>query len=454
MNSDQNGAGRLGPAVRYVLPSVRADLERLVRIASVSADPAAQPQVQASANEVAALLTGAGLSDVEVVSVPGGQPAVLGRRPGPPGAPTVLLYAHHDVQPTGDPAGWDSDPFEPAERDGRLFGRGTADDKAGIAVHLAALRAHGDELPVGVIVLVEGEEEIGSPTLDRFLSEYRDRLRADVVVFADSANWRVDVPSLTTSLRGLAPVIVEVRALHHGVHSGLYGGPVPDALTALCRMLATLHDEQGDVAVAGLAHSTADPLDLTEAQLRADAAMLDGVQLIGTGGLTERLWTRPAIAVIGIDAPSVAEASNTLIPVARAKVSMRLAPGEDASRASAALTAHLEAHAPWGVQVTVQQEATATPYAVPAGGPAYEAARWALEEAWGRPAVATGGGGSIPFVTGYAELIPEAEILITGVEDPDTRAHGTNESLDLATFERACLAETLLLHRLGRGNGA
>jgi acetylornithine deacetylase/succinyl-diaminopimelate desuccinylase-like protein len=454
MNSDQNGAARLGPAVRYVLPSVRTDLERLVRIPSVSADPAAEPQVQASANEVAALLTGAGLSDVEVVSVPGGQPAVLGRRPGPPGAPTVLLYAHHDVQPTGDPAGWDSDPFEPAERDGRLFGRGTADDKAGIAVHLAALRAHGDELPVGVIVLVEGEEEIGSPTLDQFLSEFRDRLRADVVVFADSANWRVDVPSLTTSLRGLAPVIVEVRALHHGVHSGLYGGPVPDALTALCRMLATLHDEQGDVAVAGLAHSTADPLDLTEAQLRADAAMLDGVQLIGTGGLTERLWTRPAIAVIGIDAPSVAEASNTLIPVARAKVSMRLAPGEDASRASAALTAHLEAHAPWGVQVTVQQEATATPYAVPAGGPAYEAARWALEEAWGRPAVATGGGGSIPFVTGYAELIPEAEILITGVEDPDTRAHGTNESLDLATFERACLAETLLLHRLGQGNGA
>jgi acetylornithine deacetylase/succinyl-diaminopimelate desuccinylase-like protein len=454
MNSDQNGAARLGPAVRYVLPSVRTDLERLVRIPSVSADPAAEPQVQASANEVAALLTGAGLSDVEVVSVPGGQPAVLGRRPGPPGAPTVLLYAHPDVQPTGDPAGWDSDPFEPAERDGRLFGRGTADDKAGIAVHLAALRAHGDELPVGVIVLVEGEEEIGSPTLDQFLSEFRDRLRADVVVFADSANWRVDVPSLTTSLRGLAPVIVEVRALHHGVHSGLYGGPVPDALTALCRMLATLHDEQGDVAVAGLAHSTADPLDLTEAQLRADAAMLDGVQLIGTGGLTERLWTRPAIAVIGIDAPSVAEASNTLIPVARAKVSMRLAPGEDASRASAALTAHLEAHAPWGVQVTVQQEATATPYAVPAGGPAYEAARWALEEAWGRPAVATGGGGSIPFVTGYAELIPEAEILITGVEDPDTRAHGTNESLDLATFERACLAETLLLHRLGQGNGA
>ncbi len=454
MNTDHNGAVDIESAVRDVLPSVRADLERLVRFPSVSADPAAAAYLEASANEVAALLTGAGLSDVEVVSVPDGQPAVLGHRSGPPGAPTVLLYAHHDVQPAGDPADWDSDPFEPTERDGRLYGRGIADDKAGIAVHLAALRALGDQLPVAVIVLVEGEEEIGSPTLDRFLAKYRDRLRADVVVFADGSNWTLDVPSLTTSLRGLAAVIVEVRALHHGVHSGLFGGPVPDALTALCRMLATLHDEQGDVAVPGLARSTADTLDLTEARLRADAAMLDGVRLIGTGGLTERLWARPAVAVIGIDAPSVAVASNTLIPVARAKVSMRLAPGEDPSRASAALAAHLEAHAPWGVQVTAEQEAAGAPYAVPTGGPAYRVSCWALEQAWGTPAVAAGGGGSIPFVTGYAEMIPEAEILITGVEDPDTRAHGANESLDLVTFERACLAEALLLHRLGQGGGA
>jgi cysteinylglycine-S-conjugate dipeptidase len=454
MNSARNGAGHLGPAVRSVLPSVRADLEHLVRIPSVSADPAAAPHVQASANEVAALLAGAGLTDVEVLTVPGGQPAVVGHRPAPPGAPTVLLYAHHDVQPTGDPAGWDSDPFEPTERDGRLYGRGTADDKAGIGVHLAALRAHGDQLPVGVIVMVEGEEEIGSPTLDQFLAAYRDRLRADVVVFADASNWTVDVPSLTTSLRGTAPVVVEVRALHHSVHSGMYGGPVPDALTALCRLLATLHDEKGDVAVAGLTRGPADPLDLTEAQLRADAAILDGVQLIGTGGLTERLWTRPSISVIGIDAPSVAEASNTLIPVARAKVSMRVAPGEDVTRASAALTAHLKDQAPWGVQVTVRQSATGAPFSVGTGGPAYQAARWALAEAWGREAIATGGGGSIPFVTGYAQLIPDAEILITGVEDPDTRAHGANESLDLSTFERACLAETLLLHRLAQGNGA
>jgi acetylornithine deacetylase/succinyl-diaminopimelate desuccinylase-like protein len=448
MNTDQPGTGQLAAAVQRVLPSVRADLERLIRIPSVSADPAAAPQMRASADQVAGLLGEAGLKSVEILAVDGGQPAVLGRRPGPPGAPTVLLYAHHDVQPTGDRAAWASDPFEPAERDGRLYGRGAADDKAGLAAHLAALRAHGDQVPVGVTVLVEGEEEIGSPTLGQFLDEYSGRLRADVVVFADAANWTADVPSLTTSLRGVAPVVVEVRVLEHGVHSGLYGGPVPDALTALCRLLATLHDEQGDVAVAGLVRGPADPLDLTEAQLRADAAMLDGVQLIGTGGLTERLWTRPAVTVIGIDAPSVAEASNTLIPAARAKVSLRVAPGEDVTRARAALASHLEAHAPWGSRVTVEPCATAAPYSARSGGPAYQAARWALAEAWGSPAVDVGGGGSIPFVTGYAGVFPEAEILITGVEDPDTRAHGANESLHLAMFERACLAETLFLHRL------
>jgi acetylornithine deacetylase/succinyl-diaminopimelate desuccinylase-like protein len=450
MTKDQSGAGPLTEAVRQALPEARSDLERLMRIPSVSADPAAAPQVQASAAEVAALLRQAGLPEVDIVAVPDGQPAVLARRPAPAGAPTVLLYAHHDVQPTGDPAGWDSDPFEPAERDGRLYGRGAADDKAGVAAHLAALRAHGDQLPVGVTVLVEGEEEIGSPTLTPFLTQYRDRLRADVVVFADAVNWKVDAPSLTTSLRGAAPVVVEVKVLEHGVHSGLYGGPVPDALTALCRLLATLHDERGDVAVAGLTSGPADPLDLTEAQLRAEAAVLDGVQLIGTGGLTERLWTRPAITVIGIDAPSVDAASNTLIPATRAKVSLRVAPGDDVTRASAALAAHLEAHAPWGVRVTVHRDATAAPFAAPAGGTAYRAAHWALAEAWGVPAIDTGGGGSIPFVTGYAGLFPDAEILITGVEDPDTRAHGANESLHLATFERACLAEALLLHRLGQ----
>jgi cysteinylglycine-S-conjugate dipeptidase len=457
MISDQPGAGPLSPAaepltaaVRQVLPSVRADLERLVRIPSVSADPAAAPQLAASADAVAALLRQAGLPQVEILAVEGGQPAVLGHRPGPPGAPTVLLYAHHDVQPPGARADWDSDPFDPAERAGRLYGRGAAHDKAGIAVHLAALRAHGDQLPVGVTVLIEGEEESGSPTLVPFFDAYAERMRADVVVFADAVNWTVDTPALTTTLRGGTSVVVQARTLDHGVHSGLYGGPVPDALTALCRMLATLHDEAGDVAVPGLVRGTADPLDLTEAQLRAEAGVLDGVRLTGTGTLTERLWAGPAIAVTGIDAPSVPDASNTLIPVARAKVSMRIAPGDDAARARDALVAHLEANAPWGVQVTIEPGALAAPYAAPAGGRARAAARAALSQAWGAPAVEIGVGGSIPFVTVYAEAFPDAEILVTGVEDPDTRAHGANESLSLTVFERACLAEAFLLRNISQ----
>ena len=441
--------------VRRVLPSARADLERLVRIPSVSADPDAAPHVWASAGEVAALLRASGLPEAAVVTAGDSRPAVLGSRPGPPGAPHVLLYAHHDVQPPGDPADWDSDPFTPAERDGRLYGRGTADDKAGVAVHLAALRAHGHAPPVAVTVLVEGEEEIGSPALGDFLTAYADRLRADVVVFADAGNWSVDVPALTTTLRGGASLVVEVRTLRHGVHSGMYGGPVPDALTVLCRLLATLHDEHGDVAVPGLLRGTAPGMgaaapELTEERFRAEAGVLDGVRLTGTGRLTDRLLAAPALAVTGIDAPSVAAASNTLVPVARAKVSLRVAPGDDADAARDALAAHLLAHAPWGAQVSVESGGTAAPFTARTGGRAYRCARSALQDAWGTPAVDTGAGGSIPFVTAYASLFPDAEILITGVEDPDTRAHGANESLHLATFERACLAEALLLSNLSR----
>jgi acetylornithine deacetylase/succinyl-diaminopimelate desuccinylase-like protein len=268
------------------------------------------------------------------------------------------------------------------------------------------------------------------------------------VVLADSANWTPDVPALTTSLRGGVNVTVEVRTLRHGVHSGMYGGPVPDALTALCRLLATLHDDRGDVAVAGLAAATADMPGLAEEGLRAEAGVLDGVRLIGTGGLAERLWARPAIAVIGVDAPAVGAASNTLLPAARAKVSMRVAPGDNVTRACAALVSHLQSHAPWGAQVTVQPGSAAAPYRVRPEGRAYRAAHAALAQAWDRPAVDVGVGGSIAFVTAYAGLVPDAEMLITGVEDPGTRAHGANESLHLAVFERACIAEALLLRSL------
>src|SRR3954469_7566486 len=260
-------------AVRDVMPSVRADLEALVRIPSVSADPARKDDVRRSADATADLFRAEGFDDVQILSAGGGAPAVVARRPAPDGAPTVLLYAHHDVQPTGDPADWDSEPFEPTERGDRLYGRGAADDKAGITAHLAAVRAHGDDLPVGVTVLVEGEEEIGSPTLEAFLAAHRETLRADVIVIADSSNWDIGTPALTTSLRGLVDCVVEVRVLDHGVHSGLWGGAVPDALTALARLLATLHDEHGDVAVEGLLSTPASEVDYPEERVRAEAGV-------------------------------------------------------------------------------------------------------------------------------------------------------------------------------------
>jgi acetylornithine deacetylase/succinyl-diaminopimelate desuccinylase-like protein len=414
MTSDQfpgSGDGTsasISESVRQVLPSARADLERLVRIPSVSADPDAAPHLWASAGEVASLLRASGLPEVAVVTAGDSRPAVLGSCLGPPGAPHVLLYAHHDVQPPGDPATWDSDPFTPAERDGRLYGRGAADDKAGVAVHLAALRAFTGGLPVGVTVLVEGEEEIGSPALGDFLAAYADRLQADVVVFADAGNWSADVPALTTTLRGGANLVVEVRTLDHGLHSGIFGGPVPDALTVLCRLLATLHDEHGDVAVPGLARGTSASPEVAEEQFRAEAGLLDGVQLTGTGRLTDRLSAAPALAVIGIDAPPVATASNTIVPAARAKVSLRVAPGDDAARARDALAAHLRTHAPWGAQVTVEAGGVAAPFTARTEGRAYRCARSALQAAWGTPAVLAGAGGSIPFVTAYASPPPRS----------------------------------------------
>ena len=436
-------------SVRAALPRVRDGLERLVRIPSISSDPAARGHVEASAVEVASQLDAAGMPEVEVVRAEGGLPAVLARRPGPPGAPDVLLYAHHDVQPVGEPTDWRSEPFEPVERHGRLYGRGAADDKAGIAVHHAALAALGDDLGVGVTVLIEGEEEIGSPTLPALLAAHRDRLAADVLVLADSTNWRVGVPALTTSLRGGVSVVVEVATLRHAVHNGVYGGPVPDALTVLARLLTTLHDERGDVAVPGLARGTADPLDLTDDRLRDEAGVLDGVRLIGSGSLTSRVWRGPALSVVGIDAPRVDGAGMVLVPSARARLALRIAPGDDPGAARDALVRHLESHAPWGAQVRVTAGRPVAPYSARTTGPAYTAARETYATAWGVPPVEIGVGGSIGFLAPFAEAFPDAEVLITGVEDPDTRAHAADESLHLAEFERACIAEALLLHRLG-----
>jgi acetylornithine deacetylase/succinyl-diaminopimelate desuccinylase-like protein len=436
-------------AVRRVLPAVRADLEDLVRIESVSADPSRAGEVDRSARATARLFERAGCPDVRVLSVPGGRPAVVARYPAPDGAPTVLLYAHHDVQPAGARQDWESEPFVPTERGARLYGRGAADDKAGIAAHLAAIQAHGNAPPVGVTVFVEGEEEIGSPTLAAFLTEYADLLSADVIVIADSTNWDIGVPALTTSLRGLVDCVVEVRTLDHGVHSGAWGGVVPDALTVLSRLLASLHDADGSVAIDGLGGGEASDLDYHEDRIRREAGILAGVELVGTGSAVERMWAKPAVCVLAMDAPRVVDASNTLIPAARAKVSLRIAPGDDAKSAMDALIQHLNTHADWGARVTVTPGDLAEPYAVDATGPAYDLAREAFEEAWdGVAAVDIGVGGSIPFIAEFADAFPAAAVIVSGVEDPDTRAHGANEGLHLAEFERACLAETLLLARV------
>jgi acetylornithine deacetylase/succinyl-diaminopimelate desuccinylase-like protein len=434
--------------VRDVLPAVRRDLEDLMRIESVWADPARRGEVQRSADAVAKLLSDAGFGDVQIVSEDGA-PAVIARHPPPPGAPTVLLYAHHDVQPEGDHAQWNSPPFKPTGRDGRLYGRGSADDKAGIATHLAACRAHGGKPPVGVTVFVEGEEESGSPSLSRLLAAHRETLASDVIVIADSDNWSTEVPSLTVTLRGLADCVVEVATLDHGLHSGLWGGVVPDALTVLVRLLASLHDDDGNVAVEGLHEAQAADVDYPPERVRKEAGLLDGVREIGSGSVPQRLWAKPAITVVGIDTTPIDKSSNTLIPRARAKVSMRVAPGGDAEAHLATLTNHLQRHAPWGAQVTVTPGDVGQPYAIDADGVVYDAARTAFRQAWGAEPVDTGVGGSIPFIAEFATAFPSAKILVTGVEDPATQAHSINESLDLGVLERAATAEALLLANLG-----
>ncbi|MTB88304.1 dipeptidase [Aeromicrobium senzhongii] len=437
--------------VQQLLPGIRRDLEDLVRIESVSADPARAAEVQRSAEAVAALLRAESFDDVEIVSAreDGGAPAVIGHKAGPAGAPTVLLYAHHDVQPENDHAEWDSPPFEPTERGDRLYARGAADDKAGIAAHLGALRVFGDQLPVSVTMFIEGEEEVGSDTLPELLRRHRDRLAADVIVIADSGNWDIGVPALTTSLRGLVRADVEVRTLTHAVHSGMWGGLVPDALITLSRLIASFHDDEGNLLIEGLHSAPAADVDYPEERLRAESGANPGVEWMGSGSAVERLWTKPALAITGLDAPKVDGASNTLVPAARAKVSLRIAPGDTAANAVECLRRHCEQHVPWGAELTFTVVDTGEATAIDATGPAYEAARAAFTEAWdGTAPVDMGVGGSIPFIAEFLETFPEASVLVTGVEDPDTRAHGANEGLHLAEFERVVLAEALLLRNL------
>jgi acetylornithine deacetylase/succinyl-diaminopimelate desuccinylase-like protein len=436
--------------VQAVLPGIRSDLEDLVRIESVSADPERAGEVQRSAEAVAELFRAEKFDAVDIVSIDGGAPAVIAHKAGPEGAPTVLLYAHHDVQPENDHADWDSPPFEPTERDGRLYARGAADDKAGIAAHLGALRVYGDDLPVSVTMFIEGEEEVGSETLPALLKAHQERLRADVIVIADSGNWDIGVPALTTSLRGLVRLDVEVRTLTHAVHSGMWGGLVPDALMTLARLIASCHDDDGSVAVEGLYAGPAADVEYPEERLRAESGALPSIGWIGTGSTVERLWTKPALSVIGLDAPKSAGSSNTLVPSAKARLSLRIAPGDTVANAGRALTRHLEQHVPWGAELTVTPVDVGEATQIDATGPAYDAARAAFAEAWdGTQPVDMGVGGSIPFIAEFLDAFPDASVLVTGVEDPDTRAHGANEGLHLAEFERVIEAEARLLAKLG-----
>jgi acetylornithine deacetylase/succinyl-diaminopimelate desuccinylase-like protein len=457
-------------ALDDAMPMHRADLERLVRIPSVSADGFDAAEVRRCAEAVCALITERGFDNARLLEVPGAHPAVYGDwLHAGEDAPTLLCYAHHDVQPPGDAARWTTPAFEPAERDGRLYGRGTADDKAGILVHVAAAAAWFEArggLPVNVKLLVEGEEEIGSEHLGEFLATYAETLRADVVIVTDAVNWSVGVPSLTYLLRGLADATVEVSGLSHALHSGMYGGPVPDPLTGLVKLLAGLTDERGVVAIPGFCDDVREPtraereriaaLGFDEEQFRRDAGMLDGVEL--TGGedahLLEKLWMRPNVTLIGLDAPPVAQSSNTIVPSARARVSVRLAPGQDAERASDLLCAWLRDHVPWGLHATVTSGSANPAFAVdPYTEPAkrvFEAAERALGAAFGHPVVYSGSGGSIPFIGPIAEMFGGAPALLTGVEDPDTRAHGIDESLHLADWRSACLGEAYLLAEVAR----
>lgn len=447
----------LRDAVHNEAQKMRQDLDELVRIPSVSDAEFDPENIAASAQRVAEMFRDIGMPTVEILTAnkpdgTPGAPAVLAQRPARDNQPTVLLYAHHDVQPPGEPELWNSPVFEPTEIDGRIYGRGAADDKAGVVAHLAALRALLNsefDSGIGVTVLIEGEEEVGSPSMGAFLQKYHDRLAADVMIIADSVNAAVGEPAFTTSLRGLVDLVVEVSTLEQAGHSGLFGGPAPDALTVLTRLLATLHDEKGDVAVKGLVRNPDPEASVDEAQWRADAGVLPGVQLMGTGSLSGRLWSAPALAVLGIDAPPVAGAANILVPRAAAKLSLRVPAGQDPAEAATLLKDHLRAHVPFGAEIKILDGELGKPFHADTTGAAMTIARESYGAAWDHEVVEIGIGASIPVVAELQERFPTATILVTGVEDPGSNAHSPNESVDFADLLKVAVSQAVFMARMG-----
>lgn len=443
------------------------ELCELVRIPSVSW-PAFDPaHVQASAEKVAELMRSTGafdFVDIRRAPVEGqehevdpelGHPAVIARRAPKNGAPTVLLYAHHDVQPPGKDEEWETPPFEPTQRGDRLFARGAADDKAGVMAHVTAIRAlaatQGADFDLGLAVFIEGEEEWASQSFGNFLRENRDELEADAIIVADSGNWDIDTPGLTVALRGAVAFNVRIETMAHATHSGMFGGAIPDAMLAAVKLLGTLWDADGAVAVAGLTSADLETPEYDEARLRSESGLLDGVSPIGRGEILSRIWAQPAITVTGIDAPDIANASNTLIPSVTVRISARVAPGQDPQEYYDALTTHLSDNAPFGAKLTFEDPGLGQSFSVDTTGPAVAHMRAAMEQGFDRAPVDMGAGGSIPFIAELVEEFPGAEILVTGVEDPDGRAHSPNESLHLGSYRKALAAEAIFLARMNRG---
>ena len=451
MRSYQPVADELRKRVAELMSRARDDLAHLVSIPSV-ADPRQYPadRCAEAAEWVREAFAGAGLEDARLLDMPDGHPAVYGSSPAPEGAPTVLLYCHYDVQPPLGEDAWESPPFELTERDGRWYGRGAADCKGNVIAHLTALRALGDARGCGVRLIAEGAEEQATGGLEEFVPTAADLLAADAIIVMDAGNFAAGVPTLTTTLRGLAGVVVRVRTLDGPMHSGMFGGPAPDALVALNRIVATLHDERGNVAIDGIeAGQGWDGVTYEPDRFRADAGVLDGVELVGDGSVPEMLWARPAVSVLGIDCPPVVGSTPSVQAEAAALVSLRVPPGMDPEAAQDALAAHLEGAAPWGARVEVERQPRGAPFRARTGGPAYAAMDEALASAFGRPTTTQGQGGSIPLCDVLAETFPKAEIMLMGVEEPRCLIHAPNESVDPAEIERIALAEALFLQGFG-----
>ncbi|TKA08787.1 dipeptidase [Actinacidiphila oryziradicis] len=445
----------LAESVASLMPRARTELAELVSYRSV-ADPRQFPksECEKAARWVADALRADGFQDVALLDTPDGTQSVYGYLPGPEDAPTVLLYAHYDVQPPLDEAAWISPPFELTERDGRWYGRGAADCKGGIVMHLTALRAlraHGG-VPVSIKVIAEGSEEQGTGGLERYAEAHPELLAADAIVIGDAGNFRLGLPTVTATLRGMALVEVKVDTLEGNLHSGQFGGAAPDALAALIRILDSLRDERGATTVDGLSgDATWQGLQYSEEDFSKDAKVLDGVRLVGTGTIADRLWARPSVTVLGIDAPPVVGATPSVQASAGALVSLRVPPGVDAQAAAKVLIAHLEAAAPWGAQVTVTQRGSGQPFRADTSSPAYAAMADAMRAAYGKDLEIAGQGGSIPLCNTLATLYPGAEILLIGLSEPEAQIHAVNESVSPEELEKLSLTEALFLRNYAAG---